>query len=276
MGQSPPCRTFRLLTSLEVLASYRNQIDQAMTKDDAAFIAATMTAFKQALLDLITMTKAANVRFKKPITAIAEQEAKASESAKHESADQSKRRKVSVKPQGSTWDTAASLGNDVLAFRSEAGKPVTGIDVAKPAIVCLEPSTQAFEQGSKLVSASAPLMEKYKADIARNEPGRRAQTRLGPEAAPELETLCNAVFPEETRLHQTPPVVTESVLPIAFAMTTGRETCASEAGHLGSMRVGIKGTCSIVFAPIPSVSKFIDSAAIPFAESLSPFQVLHR
>ena len=93
MGQSPPCRTFRLLRSLEELASYRNQINQAMTKDHPALIAA-----KQALLDFITM---------KPITSIAEQEAKALESAKHESADQSKRRKVSVKPQGSTYGRVA-------------------------------------------------------------------------------------------------------------------------------------------------------------------------
>lgn len=271
MGQSPPCRSFRLLRSLEELAEYRNQINQAMTKDDLALIAAAMKPFKGALQDLITMTKAANVRLKKSIADVEAKETKAAETAKHASADQSKKRRVAAKGSASFWDTAASLGTDVPAFRCVDNKPVEGMDMTKPSIIRLEPGAKVFEQGSKLAMASGSLMEKYRVDPARNEPGR-AQKKLGLEAAAELGGLCGAVFPEEARFKPVPSAIEEGISPIAFAVTKGRETCASEAGFLGSVRVGVKGTRTIVFAQVLHVSKFLDSTAIPLQKVYHQFK----
>ena len=262
MGSAPPCRSYRLLRTMEDLKAWRAGIESAMQKEEIQSNKSRFNPYRLAVQDLITMAKAAEVRLSK---AVADKRA-AIDAQTHEAkaTEDSKRKKGGGKGAATAassdvhcWDHACTFGRPVVEY-TFAQDACIDVDMAVPGLIKLPPET--LPDDSPLAQTAEKLAERFKTDPARKSPGR-AQRKVSEDAATQLKALTSQIFGDKL-FQKYPASVCEAVPDIVFAVAKNQKVCGAEANFLGTLRLGTHGTRQMILAHVNELRIHLESEQV--------------
>ena len=257
LGHAPPCRSYRLVRTMESFSGVPARILDTLSKDEQAAIGEEQKPFRTALNELITMTKAAKVRLCKGLDEAQKKEADAKEGHKAKAsalAQQKRDAKIKAASAG-VWDTAATHGEALPTYVATAGASLQDFNYDSPCIIRLPTDTESLGEDGLLTKSMCAFEERFKIDPLRTEPGR-AQKKLPEAEADAIFKLITGLFPDSDLLQQMPAAIAEQLKPIKYAVAKGRQTCSVEGGHLTVIRLSGHGTRRLAFAPLLPLLRF--------------------
>jgi hypothetical protein len=144
---------------------------------------------------------------------------------------------------------------------SKDGKPVESATFDKPFMFRLSSEHLADMMKQTTVACDA-LAEKFNSDPSRADAGR-CHRKAPEDATTEVKLIFEKLVPASdlSKGDATPETLQKDLIVTTFAVAKSRITCATEAGHLGNFRLGMKGTRVVVAAKTAPLLEFLGKAS---------------
>ena len=154
------------------------------------------------------------------------------------------------------FDFVQSTSQGTKHIRVKDIQTIEDFDFLAPALLSLPPTCS---QCVVLRDTGTRLADKFMSNKARKETGR-AKGKMLPEEENAVEDSVKTLFSQSALViptESTPEKVKELLgPPITFAIRKCLKSCADEASHLSTLRLGLKGNRRLIIAPLLPVAIF--------------------
>ena len=251
LGSAPPCRSFRSLITFEEFESRYSisEIESMRSKQELITIVAKLKPFQEAYKDLLAMSKGAVVRLTNAMKENAEQKQKTVSTAAKKRGRPAKTAPKAPSPAPRKFVLEASAEGIAVDFKTinvnKDGVKAEEFDTAEPCIFRLPP--EVMEEWGQLKELVTKCEEKIKDDPAVRAVGR-SQRKVPDELSNKIRDFFKKVFPDTTvNLGDiTDETLLKDMTAICFAVAAGNQACSIETGHMGTLRLGLRGTRELV------------------------------
>jgi regulator of sigma D len=256
LGRTLPCRSYQSLRTLAEFDAITKEINASTSKTQLHDIRKMWKTFKDALNDIVTMSKAADKRLVLGIQKAVDTKESAKMVSSKAGADRSKLKvaKSTKHGQPNLFELAATLARTVARVRHDSQDfRVESSKLLAPLVVTISKSNKEV----KLLSVEAANVYKcFRADPARLRPGRR-QRHLSPAAEVSFRRLTDGFLNHDDDYAKIGDGTSRSMLSTFFCIAQDSETCSAEANHCSCIRLGLKGTRQVLLTRFMDFVRFL-------------------